>query len=341
MLSLRLLFVLLFPAFLGACGGEASESGPRVLVFQDGSIEDSRSVVTPAVLGISLALDGSGVAVQVVDAADPGTSLGASMEAAADPQVRAAIVAPFAALPSAARDALLQANIPVLSLSWLDEPGGAGWRRLVDPARSQAEVLARTATTLGEHVCLSGDGAPSSHLLDAETASALEDGGTTGVSAAGEPAEAASIAAARGCDVVVWTGSAEGAAALRRLLEPSVSLLLGDRARTDGFLESSWQGSRGPTLGVCSCVDLSTSYEPAAQSFIHDYQEFTGLDAGPWAAEGYDAGSMVLNAGSGTYKGLGGTYMWGYGGDLAEPHLRIYEAVGVRWQEPNLGTPTG
>jgi hypothetical protein len=284
-----------------------SERGPRVLVFQNGSEPDSRAVITPAVLGLSLALEGSGTAVRLV---------GAGYEHLADdPGVVAAVVAPLTQLTPQAEDALARANLPVYSLSWLDDGGFApSWLRLVDPLGAQVEHLAGVARRAGDRACATGDEAPGSQeLLAALTqVMALQPGVATD------------------CDVVVWTGTATGAAALRGRMGAAIQLVLADRARTDGYLEAVWPHGAG-TWAVCSCVDLSTSSDPQAQSFIHDYQEFTGLDAGPWAAEGFDVGHMVL--GNGTAETLGGPYDWDARGVPQTPLVRIYRATGARWLE--------
>jgi hypothetical protein len=99
----------------------------------------------------------------------------------------------------------------------------------------------------------------------------------------------------RGCRVVVWTGFAEGAAALRRGLSRSVTLIGSDAIRADRFpLEA---GPRAElTTATCGCLDLSLSTQPRAQRFVNAYQSSTGLVPGPYAVEGNDAGLLLLRA---------------------------------------------
>jgi ABC-type branched-subunit amino acid transport system substrate-binding protein len=81
------------------------------------------------------------------------------------------------------------------------------------------------------------------------------------------------------------------------------------------------------------------------QSFIHGYQDETGLEPGPYAAEAYDAAAIVAAAWQATgtragvaqavadldaYEGVAGTYRW-RGPVLVGPGPRTYAALGWRW----------
>ena len=143
------------------------------------------------------------------------------------------------------------------------------------------------------------------------------------------------------CGTIVLSASADAAAAVRTASE--ARLVLTDQARTTGFIAASGPGA-GPTWGLCGCVDPGSDVDPALQTFVHAYQVETGLDPGPYAAEAFDAATIL--AGSATkgrtgvaaalatlraYDGVAGVYRWGADGVLIEPGIRTYLAEGVRW----------
>jgi ABC-type branched-subunit amino acid transport system substrate-binding protein len=322
---------------LASCsrGGAAA---PEVLVIQDGAASDAREVVTPAVLGFGLGLEGSELDLRIVEVADldVGDEVG-------DGDVVAAMVAPFTDVSADAIAALRAGGIPVLSLSELVQPDGsstdAALRPFVSPLAVQADALEDLAS--GGSGCVAGDGTAWSEALSA----AIE----RSVALAGGPEEVADAARQQGCDVVVWTGEAGSASALAPLLArtaPAAVLVLGDRARTPGFAQTT--PAAGVVLGSCPCVDLGATADAAGQDFLHAYESATGLGAGPFSAEGYDAGRTLASAaGMGsnretlgaalavttTVEGLAGTYVWDAEGDLRVPAVRMYERVGVRWLE--------
>jgi ABC-type branched-subunit amino acid transport system substrate-binding protein len=100
-------------------------------------------------------------------------------------------------------------------------------------------------------------------------------------------------------------------------------------------------------MGTCGCRDLTVSAAPEDQALIHGYQLASGLDPGPYVAEGDDAGRMVLAmldggepsrasmadalSSMGSFQGIARTYTFDAEGDLATPIVRIYRAEGVRW----------
>jgi branched-chain amino acid transport system substrate-binding protein len=140
----------------------------------------------------------------------------------------------------------------------------------------------------------------------------------------------------------VWSGPAAGAVVLRS--DPGRRLIVTDQARTQGFIQAVGPDA-GATAGVCGCVEPGSSAEAALQSFVHAYQEETGLDPGPYAAEAYDAATVLAEAvGDGgrpavaealtalrSFSGTAGTYRWDARGDLIRPGIRTYQAEGVRW----------
>lgn len=319
----RLALVACSVSLLAAsCGGPAPPPGPIVLVVQDGSFPDARSVISPAVLGLELGLEGGGLGVRVVDAMET------SSVDLDDPSVVAVVVAPFTGLLPRDATSLAAAGLPIVSLSQMDQAPAAGvWRRFVRPLGAQAIVLADIAVRSAGTgpVCVREDATAWARDLVAAVLTHLG------------PAQAG-----QDCDVAVWVGPASGAEALRAG-EPAMPLILADAARTVASV--SLPGS-GRILGVCSCADLTTSADPAAQSFLHRYQAATGLEPGPYAVEGYDAGRLLaaaatsdatregiagsLEAQSG-FTGLAGRYVWLPDGDLRAPDMRIYEAKGARW----------
>jgi hypothetical protein len=309
-------------------------SGPRVVVFQDGSWPDARDVVSPGVLGVQVGLAGA-LSLEVVETGSSGAAGSAQVEAAAaDPSVVAAVVAPLTELAEGTVAALRAAGIPVLSLSSsIPAPRGTGapWRSFVPTVRQEASALARLAapSRVGASVCVAGgqEGAWSASLA---TATVRRSAARTGVAArtaalSGAPAEVATAALRRGCGELIWTGSA------------------GDAATLWGTLAAA---PDPPALLVAD----TTSRDPRAQRFLHDFQAATGLDPGPFAAEGWDVGralAWIVRQGSASRAavsaglearsrigGVGGPYAWTRSGALVRPGPHGYRAVGWRWVRP-------
>jgi branched-chain amino acid transport system substrate-binding protein len=351
---MRSLALLLVAASIVACSHEAlpgSAPAYRVVVVQDDSVPDSRDLVTPAVLGLQLALaEAPGIGLEVLDTGgDPARALAAARSAASDPSVLAAVIAPFTFMPAEAVDSLLAARVPVLSLSSIDEPPSRGahpaWRRFVAPVGAMARALVQVAANLYPKapVCVLGEDTPWSVRL--RIAIGLNHTGVRTRTVTSPVPAALETIRAKGCRTAVWTGTAPGAVALEEAVEGKAELVLDDAARTDGYLVSRWPSAPG-ALAVCSCSDLSTSEDPNAQLFVHDYQASTGLDAGPFAVEGFDVGTWIVRsvrvgptrqqvtervAASTRFGGLTHTYRWDDRGVLDREVLRVYRAVGLRW----------
>jgi len=307
-----------------------------VLVIQDPSVPDARNIVTPAVLGVELGLEGSGLRTRVVGPDVLGAGRGS-----VDEDVVAAVIAPFTDPSDGTLTTLGDALVPIVSLSDLTEgsPSEAPpMRALVPPV----DVSADAARPAG---CAAGDGSAwSEEFLDALAPVARLPGG---------PAEVAAAAADRGCEGVVWSGDASGGAALAGFLSdtaPQVILTVAAPGRTPGSADEIPLGVA--VSGLCPCVDLTTSTAPAAQRFLHRYQAANGLEAGPFAVEGFDAGRLLADLASASatrealadalatidrFEGLAGTYAWDEDGDLVDPIVRMYERVGFRW----LARPPG
>jgi branched-chain amino acid transport system substrate-binding protein len=353
-MRIRSFTMLAVAASLVACSQGAGESAPavRVVVLQDGSFPDAGHLVSPAVLGLQLALSQTPSAeLEILDTGgDSARTVAAARAVAADPSVVASVIAPFTAMPVEALAPLVTAGVPVLSLSSLSESPPEGgpppaWRRLVAPVSVTARALVRVAGKLRRSapVCVFGEDTSWSNRVRAEIEGARTGvrvrSVTTSLDHGGEAIEAA------GCGAAVWTGSASGADALAETIGGIVPLVVDDAARTDPYLVSRWPAA-WTTLAVCSCADLSTSEDPDAQRFVHDFQASTGLDAGSFAVEGFDAGTWIVRAlqqgatrehvatrlsSVNRFDGLARTYRWGDRGSTLDQGLQVYRAVGLRW----------
>jgi hypothetical protein len=255
---------------------------------------------------------------------------------AADPAVVAVVIAPFTRVPAEVVSGLGDTGIASISLSDLD-PGGVTLSFV-----ASLEAQANAVEGLGEGtLCAAG--------ASTSWGRAFVDALTPDAELGGIPAAIATEAGEQGCDVLVWAGDAREAAVLGGLLPrtaPGTSLILGGAARTPGFAADTPLDVSA--TGTCACVDLSTSADPDGQAFVHAYASAHGQDAGPFAAEGYDAGRLLATvsrraptreaitaalARTDRYEGLAGPYAWDPQGDLQSPQVRMYERVGLRWLE--------
>jgi hypothetical protein len=330
-----LAFVSLVPA-VAACSSPCCPvpAAPEVVAIQDGSVPDARSIVSPAVLALDLALEGTGLSMVVDDTqGDDARAVAIAEAVASDQRVVAVVVAPFTRLPAEGRDGLLRSGIPILSLSELVGPPdrrGVPFLTLVGSVRQEAETLVGLAG--GHRVCLAGDGSPPSAVLAAAVRRA-----------ATRPPRGVSLDAIAGCGSLIWTGSEPAVDALVGAIRRT-ALVLSDAARTDAAVRRPG-GVHDRMVAACPCADVSTSARPAAQRFVHDFQAATGLDAGPYAVEGFDAGRILRSrlgaaaaraaaasalAGLATFHGLTADYRW-VGESLRHPTVRSYRATGVRW----------
>lgn len=343
----------LLPPLLGlllaalSCTSPATHARPVVVVIQDGSVPDARQVISPAVLALEAFLGERGVAIDVRDTGGlGGAAIAIAERAADDPRVVAVVVAPFAWLPPQARDRLLDAGLAVVSLSSIDTPapGRGPWRRLVPTVEQEAVAMLQTLP--GERPCVAGEDTVVSRRLTDE----IRRRGGPELRFVGSPPEAAGEQAAReGCTGLAWTGSAPGAVVLRDALlrtEADVAIVLGPAARTDAYVDAGWPAAEG-TVGVCGCVDLSTSADASSQAFVHSYQAATGLDPGPYAAEGADAARLILGevgadaptragvavrvGATRSLVGVASIYAWSPDGELDPANLRTFRVTGVRW----------
>jgi ABC-type branched-subunit amino acid transport system substrate-binding protein len=328
-----------------------------VAYIDDLSEEGAFARTTPAFQAIELAFATASrsrdepLDVQVVRLDTHGTEFEeVAREVAGDPAFVAAFAAPDLAEQAAIAEILSSADVPLLSLSARggveDAPPGT-WLRFVPPLRVQARALAKAAASLHaarRGVCLASppqDGT----VVAATVRRALPD--DVEVAEAAGAVEVAEV----GCGVVVWTGTAEGAAELVRALQPVDGrrpiLVGGAGIHGREYVELAPDRSEG-SISLCPCADVGTSLDLAAQRFVQDYQSEYGSPPGPFAVEGWDAAqllarvlraagparSALVTALSGVtrFEGLAGRYAFA-GGELADPMaaIRRYRVDGGRW----------
>jgi branched-chain amino acid transport system substrate-binding protein len=321
----------------------------------EGAAERARAALQAVELAFSTAAlsPDAGPVVDLVAFDTAGTPEGgdeATTEIADDPRFVAAIAAPE--LPGQAELAadLAAADVPLLSLSargTIDDPPPGTWIRFVTPLRDQAVALAETASSVGasrKGICLVA--APADGTVYARAVRRAVAPDLTVVEVAN-----AADALAEGCGVILWTGGAEEAAGLAVGLardgDGAPVLLGGPGLREAVFLEEAGDAAEG-AVSVCSCADVATSLDLAAQRFVQDYQFEYGSSPGPYAVEAWDAAHVLVRAlreGGGSrddlvswlvglevLDGLGGRYVFERG-ELADPGsaIRRYRVEGGRW----------
>jgi branched-chain amino acid transport system substrate-binding protein len=358
-------------AVASACtGGSVVDppSGPsadpvpvKVAFFQDGSIESPNTHAQPAFLGLKLAfsqaIEGGNLPVlpELVGLdteGDAEVAADLAAQVAADPSYVAAVAAPYWLDTSQVASLLEAAGIPVLSLSGASPRGDRSWFRLVAGGRQQITALAgyvRGRRGAGG-VCVAGDGSRYARemgdRLEIELRGAVF-ATVTVATGSGDSLVAAGTIAESGCSTVIWTGYGTGAGELRTALAAhgvGNRLLVGvDAMKDPAYLDVAGASAEG-TVVVCACVDLTTSTDVAAQRFVHDFQADYAIPPGVYAAEGWDAGGVLLRAfrarastpeaveGSlrdlGPFGGLAGTYQLGEG---ASAPVHLFRALSGRW----------
>jgi branched-chain amino acid transport system substrate-binding protein len=263
-------------------------------------------------------------------------------EIADDPSYVAAIAAPGLPEQQTIADALL--GTPFLSLS--DRGAVLGEDRaslrFVAPLRYLATKLARLAESLrlSRHgVCLAAADEPDP-LARYTRRSLAPDVRVASVNGADD------VTSSR-CGVVVWSGDGVGAAAISIGLDADVRVIGGPSLRDGDFIEDAGAAAEG-ALSVCSCADVSNSFDLAARRFIQTFQSENGTAPGPYSLEAWDAARVIVAGldaagpsranlaswlnGVTRFDGLAGSYRW-VRGELvsAGTHVRTYEVVGGRW----------
>lgn len=335
----------------------------KVAFFQDGSIESPNTHGQPAFLGLKLAfsqaIEAGGLPVipELVGfdtEGDPAVAADIAQQVADDPAYVAAVGAPYWLDTSEVGDALAAAGLPTLSLSGAETDPGEPWFRLVAGERSLAAALSGYVRGLrgGGGVCVAGDGTPYATNAQSLLRPTLRPSASVTVDpASGDTAGGAAGAIAEaGCTTVVWTGFGTAAAEVRGALavaDPDVSFVGSDATKDAIYLELAGPAAEG-TVVACACVDLSSSTNEAAQGFIHDFQADYAVPPGVFAAEGWDAGGLLvraMQAGAATraatldhlrtatpFEGLASTYAIDGDGELATaPQVHLYRADAGRW----------
>jgi branched-chain amino acid transport system substrate-binding protein len=342
----------------------------KIAYFEDSTIDEPYQHELPALQGLRLAISQAVTAgripvdVEIEDLdtkGDPAAALDLAREVATDPSYVAVVVAPFWSEPDAVGHVLDDAGLSTLGLSALGAPTDAwsGRRRLVPvqalQVKSLASYLRGRATA---PLCLAGDASSLGVGLAHDLSVALghrivfETTVTTDGASLGD---ASAHLRDAGCGTVAWAGSATAGAALRVEMTQAglgaLDLVGSDAAKTDTYLTIAGPAGDG-TVVSCPCADLSTSTALRAQIFVHDYQSEFGTPPASYAAEGWDAGGMLLDAfttggtnradvrtaidGMHAYAGLANDYVFGPHGDLARGSARVGLWVdrGQRWAVP-------
>ncbi len=342
----------------------------KVAFFQDATLPGASQVVTPSYLALRLALSDAldrgsiPVVPEVVDLdteGDPSKAAELARTVAEDPSYVAAVVAPFWSEPGTVAEILDAAGIATLSLSGLDRSfahqRSSPWRRLVAGTGRQVSSLAsvlRASSRAARGICIIADdsvyGRTVSELLSRELGSGRVTLSATMATDQTAPELIKRIREAA-CGIVAWSGFAPGAASLRTDMTEAGLRNVGfagmDAMKADGYLATA-DGAEGTTV-VCACVDLATSTRSEDGRFVHDFQSEYGSPPGVYAAEGWDAGEMLVQAFSAgaddrvgaarsissmvSFRGLANTYRFEPGGALEQgsTSIHVFTGLGVRW----------
>ena len=377
--------VALIATLAAACTGGGAAPSPvpdpepvKVAFLHDMSVPGSTQIVAPALLGMQLALQ------EAVDAGDlpvvpevvgldvdgdDGTALKLAHEIADDPTYVAAVIGPFWSELVEVGDVLHAAGIPTISVSELDPSlatrDWSSWRRIVAGVSGEAtaiEAVIRASPSAVDGVCVVGDGSGQSSTMGELLGANLGARVTTSLELPDEDAlsDVVQRIDRSGCGLVAWTGFGPGATLLRTGLteagSDSLALVGSSAMKTDLYLSTTADAGDG-TVVTCACADLGSSTRPEARRFIHDFQSRYGSPPGVFAAEGWDAGGMLLatfRAGAQDrhtvaaalstldgYEGLANTYRFDDDGELEarSAGVHAFRAEGVRWDPIGEGDP--
>ena len=384
----RLLTAVVLATFASACTiGAAADTLPsagphpsssptpapvqlKIALLEDLSPDEAVAEILPALHAAEIALANAsnagdlGASVELVPvdtAADPAS---ATAQIVDDPSFVGAIIAPFFQDQATIASALDRAGVATLSLSsrgtHVSTLGLEQWRRLVASRPFEASAFASLVDAMPrsrDGVCLIDGAGPDRSAWRGLVRSALAAPIPLEMPAldpSDDPASAVTRVAEAGCGVVIWSGSAEAAAAFRAAMVEHglrrVTLAGSDQLKQDAYLVDAGPAA-DRTIATCSCVDLSTSTRLAAQRFIQDYQSEEGVPPGPYAAEAWDGARMFVHAiksartldraaigsalfSDSTYEGgLAGPYGFLPDGELADApaHIHSYRVEGRRW----------
>lgn len=297
--DLRIAFV---GAYDGATGGPATRSleGARLALDQANETQ-----ATPQDL----------LLISVNTQGDPVTTTEAVAEKIiADPEVVAVIGWPSTPEAWTLRDTLSSAGIGYIDLSPAIEPVGdtkdpqrLGRIRMVPDDIAQATTIAQQMKNeefLTHYVaCIGGDGEPRGvslqGLVDQQLGHAkrvllpqVEPGQS-------DYAELAGRVGAAECSVLFWAGEGTDAAVVRSALDAeglqAVRLIGPDTMRSEAYLSATAAAGEN-TVTVCPCALLSDQGSVDLAAFIQSYQAKYGGSPGAYSMEGFDAGSIVVDA---------------------------------------------
>lgn len=345
---------------LVACSGPGvAEDGPRIAFLFDGSWDETAEVIGPALAGLRFAALPTGdlEAIQPLNLGEP-DGLELLREVAADPAVVAVVVAPWTAPHPDAVDALVDAGLPVVSLTWAWGPPAADtpWILLAPDLEGEAELLVaagRRVAAPPRRGCVAGDTHPTSRPLTRATLAAAERTGTPVPDVGDVDPErettASAVAArlaARGCGTVLWTGGAEALDLLFHAAPDLRRVVGASRVKTEGGIAVGVAHPGRRIVAACVCADIALTRDPDLQRFIHDFQSESGNPVGAFAVEAYDVGRWLLGlsdggrtsvagtvARAGGVDGLLGSYRLGPDGSLGSSPApaRSWRAFGSRW----------
>ncbi len=290
-LTLPIVLTAALGVAVSACVGGSAElprAELRVAFLQDLSVEDHVDLVSPSFLAIeeafaqaALELDHPIEVVGIDTEGNPAAALAAAREVADDPSYVAVVAGPFWEMTADAASVLADAGLPILSLSQVSEQPPTGtWRGLVGDDAAMVSRLSSLANGAAGEVCVAGDGTPRADSLAVAIV-----GSTPGAREGVAPS----------CDTLMWTGGPEGAEEARSLLAPTARLIVADASKSAVLLEAALPDGDG-IVAVCPCADVSTSTRQRAMAFVNAYQSATGLPPGIYAAEGWDAARIFLEA---------------------------------------------
>jgi branched-chain amino acid transport system substrate-binding protein len=350
------------PETAARAGGTA-----QIAYIADLSVDDDPARIAAASQGVELAVrdaqsDGAAVQVEVVEydtEGDPARTAEIAGEIAAEPDVVAAVIGPFTVVPAEPAASLAGAGVPVVSLSAVGPSRatgeGPGWYRGVAVQELQARAIGAhidALDTANGALCLAGDGTSISvGFLDrVSNATDAPDQAAFEIPPGSEPTSAQLHVIRRTGCVVVWGGFSETAVALADSIHSigDTPMIGADTTKSQAFLLQAGVVADG-TVVSCSCVDLTMSTSLRAQRFVNRFQFEFGSPPDAYAAEGYDAGAMILSAilggdptraevagalsHAGPYEGLATTYRFGPDGELLPKAqvVQLSRARAGRW----------
>jgi branched-chain amino acid transport system substrate-binding protein len=353
-----------------ACGGdEGGGDGDGAaketvkIAFYGAITGDLAALVVPGLQGAQLAFkqaNESGdmpvnVEVQAFDTqADPSVAAPLVQEAINDPQFVGVIGPAFSGESAGVGDALEQAGMPRVTQSATDDAlsqnGWTGWFRGLGNNSDMGLPAGNYIASLApDRVCAASDGSAyglglKDIVVDTVQAAGIDVALDEDVEPGLDDYSALVTGIAdTGCPVLFYGGYSPEAGLIRDQMTDAglgdVPMVAGDGIKDSVFLDTSGDAGEG-TIVSCTCADLSASQDPAAQAFNADYEAEYGEAPEIYAAEGYDAASIFIDAfkagamdraaiiehiqGLQGFPGLTKNYTWEDNGELTPEGKVIY-----------------